>query len=148
MRRLDSAAVFPFGFAAALVAVYGPALDPSRTFAGMDFLNMVLPEVAVARGSLSQGALPLWNWYSWGGCPLLATSLAALAYPPTWAALAMTALGLPLTYALQLDVFAHLLWAGLGVARLAGAAPPGAGPWPGAVRRRGLRRRRFRLRPP
>lgn len=93
----------------ACLSIYGIILRPGTTFAGMDFLNLGYPRVALARSALAQGYLPLWNWYEWGGVPLLASLLGSLVYPPTWLAML-----LPLPYGLQMFVFGHLLFAGVG----------------------------------
>lgn len=98
----------------ALFAIYGIIPLPTQTFAGMDFLNLSFPRVLLAKTMVINGHLPLWNWHEWGGAPLLATHLGALAYPPTWIAAL-----LPLPYGLQLFVFIHLCLAGAGAWMLA-----------------------------
>ena len=89
--------------------IYGTIVVPGSTFAGMDFLNLNYPRVWLIREALKSGHLPLWNWYEWGGAPLLAALQGAVFYPPTWLAMAF-----PLPYGLQLFVFLHLYLAGLG----------------------------------
>ncbi|MGC8740507.1 MAG: hypothetical protein ACP5UB_03520 [Candidatus Sumerlaeaceae bacterium] len=98
----------------ALAFIYAPLLDPSRFISGMDFLNLVYPQVAYARQVLVSGTVPLWNWYTWGGSPLLAAWQSAIFYPPTWLCMAI---GLP--YGLQLSIFAHLVLAAWGAKRFA-----------------------------
>ena len=99
------------GFISVVVAVvYAPAWVPWRTFSGMDFLNLLYPHAVLVKRAFVAGEFPLWNWYSWGGSPLLAAMQGAALYPPMWLALC-----LPLPYGLQMLNFAHLVWAGLGV---------------------------------
>lgn len=95
-------------------AIYGIILVPGNTFAGMDFLNLTYPRTVLARDAMGAGHVPLWNWYEWGGAPLLATALGATCYPLTWLAMMI-----PLPYGLQLFVFVHLLAAGSGAWLLA-----------------------------
>ncbi len=114
----------PIAFGLLLIAcicIYGIILDPGVTFAGMDFLNLNYPRAVLTKDAFSNGVVPLWNWYEWGGAPLLASLQGAVFYPPTWIALL-----LPLPYGLQVFIFAHLLAAGYGaylVARRVGKMP-------------------------
>lgn len=98
----------------AAVLIYGIILLPGTTFAGMDFLNLNYPRVVLTGHSWAAGRIPLWNWFEWGGVPLLAALQGAVFYPPTWFSLL-----LPMPYGLQVFVFCHLLAAGIGAARLA-----------------------------
>ncbi|MCX7019463.1 MAG: hypothetical protein NTY46_10860 [Candidatus Sumerlaeota bacterium] len=100
--------------AAGCCAVWGVMLRPGMVFSGMDFLNLLYPQAAMVKQAYCSGAMPLWNWQIWGGCPLLAAMQSAPLYPPMWAALT-----LPLPFALHLYIFAHLAFGGLGAARLA-----------------------------
>ncbi len=97
----------------ALATIFTPLLDGSQVIAGMDFLNLLLPQITYAREVLAKGFVPLWNWYTWGGSPLLAAWQSALFYPPTWASMLV---GLP--YGLQISIFLHLLIAAWGAKRL------------------------------
>jgi hypothetical protein len=112
--RATSAAAACLVTAVALAVIYSPALRPDRTFGGMDFLNLIYPQVSLGATVFGQGRLPLWNWYTWGGSPLLAAWQSALFYPPTW--LTMT-FGLP--FGLQIVTLLHLILAGVGAATLA-----------------------------
>lgn len=98
----------------ACLYIYGIILDPAQTFAGMDFFNLNLPRVMISQQALSSGHVPLWNWYEWGGAPLLAAMQGAVFYPPTWLAMA-----LPLPFGLQLFIFLHLYAAAVGCFLLA-----------------------------
>lgn len=98
---------------AALVSVaFAPAILPA--FGGMDFLNLLYPQAILVKKSLAAGEIPLWNWHTWGGSPLLAAMQSAPLYPPMWLALA-----LPLPAGLHLYTLAHLVFAGCGAAVLA-----------------------------
>lgn len=68
----------------AMLMVYHPALRPGRTFAGMDFLNLLLPHAQLVRGSFAAGEWPLWNPTSWGGVPFLASMQTGALYPLMW----------------------------------------------------------------
>lgn len=98
----------------ALFVIYSPLLSPSHIIGGMDFHNLVFPQVAYSAAILRTGFMPLWNWYTWGGAPLLAAWQSAVLYPPTWGAILI---GIP--FGLQVIIFAHLWLASLGAARLA-----------------------------
>lgn len=100
--------------AAGLFLIWGRALWPATTFGGMDFLNLLYPQALLVRGAFGAGEVPLWNWYAWGGSPLLAAMQSAPLYPPMWLTLL-----LPLPWGLQLNVFAHLVLAGWGAGMLA-----------------------------
>jgi len=98
---------------AGVLAVWWRLLDPDTTFAGMDFLNLLYPQAALAQSVFRAGEVPLWNWHTWGGSPLLAAMQSAVLYPPMWVALTG-----PLPYSLQVYVLAHLILAAWGAARL------------------------------
>ena len=71
--------------------------------------------------NIQQGRLPLWNALNGMGAPLLANYQLALFYPPGWLVYGMAALGgiTWLAWSHTLLVVLHLIWAGLGMARLA-----------------------------
>lgn len=94
--------------------IYQPLLEYSQCFSGMDFLNLLLPHAFLVGKSFAYGVLPLWNWYNWGGSPLLAEMQSASLYPPMWLVCAA-----PLPYALQLYVWFHIVWGAWGTAVLA-----------------------------
>lgn len=72
------------------------------------------PYAVYIQRSLAAGqGLPLWSTQILSGHPLAANPLASLWYPPGWLALC-----LPLPLGLNLLAAAHLIWAGLGLARL------------------------------
>lgn len=93
--------------------IYFPLLSPTHIIGGMDFQNLVFPQVAYAAEILKTGFMPLWNWYTWGGSPMLAAWQSAVLYPPTWGAILT---GIP--FGLHVAIFAHLWLAALGAARL------------------------------
>jgi len=107
----------PIAYAVLLIAclcIYGVIINPTVTFAGMDFLNLNYPRVLLSKSAIWDGVLPLWNWYEWGGAPLIAALQGAVFYPVTW-----ITWPLPLPYGLQLFVFIHMLAAGIGAALVA-----------------------------
>lgn len=100
--------------AVAVAAVWLPILDRARVFSGMDFANLLWPQARLVSDAYRQGVFPFWNPWSWGGCPLLAAMQSAPLYPPMWLALLV---GLP--WGLHAFIFGHLIFAGIGCARLA-----------------------------
>jgi len=106
--------VVAFVPAVALLTIFGPIVSRREIIGGMDFLNLIYPQVAYACTVFSQGFIPLWNWFTWGGSPLLAAWQSALCYPPTWLAMVI---GLP--WGLQLGIYLHLVVAAVGAERLA-----------------------------
>lgn len=92
-----------------LGAIYYPLLNYEKTIGGMDFLNLVFPQSEYGRQVISAGFIPLWNWHTWGGSPLLAAAQSAVLYPATWLS---WAIGLP--FGLQLNIFLHLVIAASG----------------------------------
>ncbi|HEU4322448.1 MAG TPA: YfhO family protein [Roseiflexaceae bacterium] len=85
------------------------APTPHNSMMG-DVLFQYLPWRSLYRTALSQGELPLWNPYSFGGMPLLANHQSQVLYPPNLLFL----LG-SLETGLLLFLLAHLLIAGLGM---------------------------------
>jgi hypothetical protein len=71
--------------------------------------------------NIQKGILPLWNPLNGMGAPLLANYQLALFYPPGWLVYLFAALGgiTWLAWSHTLLVVLHLIWAGLGMARLA-----------------------------
>ena len=119
-----------------LAVVYHPALRPGFTFAGMDFLNLLLPHAQLVRLSFAAGEWPLWNPYSWGGTPLLASMQSGALYPLMWpflpfrlAAVLPWFVLLHLTIAAGATAFLARRVLGLGVwpALLAGCVHAGGG---------------------
>ena len=79
------------------------------------------PWWAYAWETLLSGHLPLWNPLVGMGAPLLANYQSALLYPPNWVYLALYAAGGAtwMAWGMALIAALHLVWAGLGMARLA-----------------------------
>lgn len=111
----------------ALLAIYSPLFAEHRVIGGMDFLNLIFPQSDYARKVVTGGTIPLWNWFTWGGTPLLAAWQSAILYPPTW-----LAWGIGLPYGLHITIFLHLVWAALGTWQFA-ALVFGATSWGGAL---------------
>src|SRR3972149_10789228 len=106
--------------------LFSPLLFTGKAlFWGTPSLQFV-PWRAWAWEVLQQGHLPLWNPLLGMGAPLVANYQSALFYPPNW----LLAVFDP-AWGQGLLVLLHLLWAGLGMARLApgvGPSPPGSAP--------------------
>jgi hypothetical protein len=80
-----------------------------------------IPWRFLAWENIQQGMIPLWNALNGMGAPLLANYQLALFYPPGWLVYLFAALGgiTWLAWSHTLLVVLHLIWAGLGMARLA-----------------------------
>ncbi len=79
-----------------------------------------IPWWTAAWKTLLSGHMPLWNPLLGMGAPLLANYQSALFYPPTWIYLICYALGgiAAMAWAQGLLLCLHLIWAGLGMAKL------------------------------
>ncbi|MBN1437904.1 MAG: YfhO family protein [Anaerolineales bacterium] len=99
--------------AAVLVFLFAPVLLGTRViFWGLPLLQFA-PWHETAKQTLLAGYLPLWNPWLGMGAPLLANAQSALLYPPNWILLIV-----PVEYGQGLLMVAHLLWAGIGMAKL------------------------------
>jgi len=100
--------------AGALILLFAPVLAGVQTiFWGLPLLQF-FPWHEFAKQSVLDGYWPLWNPMLGMGAPLLANAQSALLYPPNWILLAV-----PVDYGQGLLMAAHLLWAGIGMAKLA-----------------------------
>ncbi|MBN2085881.1 MAG: hypothetical protein JW748_11730 [Anaerolineales bacterium] len=97
----------------ALLLLFAPVLAGMQTiFWGLPLLQF-FPWHELAKQSVLDGYLPLWNPMLGMGAPLLANAQSALLYPPNWVLIAV-----PVEYGQGLLMVAHLLWAGIGMAKL------------------------------
>ncbi|MGB7538309.1 MAG: YfhO family protein [Anaerolineales bacterium] len=100
--------------AAALILLFAPVLAGAQSiFWGLPLLQFY-PWHEFAKQTVLEGYLPLWNPMLGMGAPLLANAQSALLYPPNWILLVV-----PVDYGQGLLMVAHLLWAGIGMAKLA-----------------------------
>ncbi len=102
------------------LALLSPALRPGYAlFWGTPSLQFI-PWHWWAWQTLLHGHLPLWNPLLGGGAPLLANYQSALLYPPNWLLAPFAAFGglEGMAWAHGLLAAAHLIFAGLGMARL------------------------------
>ena len=108
-----SIAVFP------LILFAVPLLTGKALYWGLPTLQFNAWRVA-ALESLQVGQLPFWNPWNGMGAPLLANYQLAVFYPPSWLLYPFAGLGgaPALAWAHTLLVAMHLIWAGLGMARL------------------------------
>jgi hypothetical protein len=99
--------------AGVLILLFAPVLAGAQTiFWGLPLLQFY-PWHEFAKQTVLAGFLPLWNPFLGMGAPLLANAQSALLYPPNWILLV-----LPVDYGQGLLMVAHLLWAGIGMAKL------------------------------
>jgi hypothetical protein len=98
-----------------LIILFAPVLAGTRTiFWGLPLLQF-FPWHEIAKQDLLGGFLPLWNPDLGMGAPLLANAQSGALYPPNW-----VLLFLPVEYGQGLLLVAHLLLAGIGMAKLSG----------------------------
>ncbi len=90
-----------------------------------DFTHQYWPLRRFVARELSEGRLPLWNPYIWGGQPGLADPQAAALYPPAMVNALIWGANFPLE-ALAFEVVAHVIWAGVGAFLLARRLMPRA----------------------
>ena len=108
-------------FVAALVVLFGPVLlGLQAVFWGLPLLQF-FPWHEAGKLAVLGGRLPLWNPGVGMGAPLLANAQSALLYPPNWLLWI-----LPVEYGQGVLMAAHLLLAGVGMAKLSRAL--GIGP--------------------
>ena len=120
MRRQDLAAL---ALLIALVALFfwrlwAPNPADRLAFPEGDFTHQYWPLRRFVARELAAGRLPLWNPYIWGGQPGLADPQAAALYPPAVVNALWWGADFPLV-ALELEVVAHVMWAGVGAYLLA-----------------------------
>ena len=79
-----------------------------------------IPWQAYAWEQLREGVFPLWNDLNGMGAPLMANYQLGIFYPPSWLLYVFAAIGGigALAWANVVLVYLHLVWAGLGMARL------------------------------
>jgi Bacterial membrane protein YfhO len=97
---------------AAIFAAFPLVATGGRTLFSRDFGALGYPGAVFLRDCLFRGELPLWNPDSHCGVPFLAQM--GTWYPPGWLALL-----LPLPWALNFSMLAHLFFGGAGMHRLA-----------------------------
>jgi hypothetical protein len=103
------------------IILFGQALFTGRVlYWGLPALQFI-PWRFFAWENIQQGIMPLWNALNGMGAPLLANYQLALFYPPGWLVYLFAAVGgiTWLAWSHTLLVVLHLIWAGLGMARLA-----------------------------
>jgi hypothetical protein len=105
----------PVLFTLVLVVLFAPVLAGTQSvFWGLPLLQF-FPWHEIAKQDILAGYLPIWNPQLGMGAPLLANAQSALLYPPNWILLI-----LPVQSGQGLLLVAHLLLAGIGVAKLSG----------------------------
>ena len=89
-------------------------------FWGLPTLQFI-PWRAYAWEMIRQGEIPLWNSLNGMGAPLIGNYQSALFYPPGWILFFLQEVGgIPwMAWGFSLLSVAHIIWAGIGVSRLA-----------------------------
>ena len=86
-----------------------PLIYPESSL-GTDLPREIWPLANFVKQSLlATGELPLWRPYLLSGAPILGHPVAPIFYPPYWITLI-----LPIALALNINVFLHIFWMGLG----------------------------------
>jgi hypothetical protein len=98
---------------------------PGQIMGGQDASWQFATWAAFARQELSEGRLPLWDPYHFGGYPFLSNPQVGFFYPPTWLAIL-----LPLNLGISFYVALHVWLAGVGMLLFARQM---AGSWLGAL---------------
>jgi hypothetical protein len=106
-------------FAAPLILLSPVYLTGKALFWGTPATQFV-PWWNFAWSSILTGQFPFWNPMLGMGAPLVANYQSALFYPPTWIYFLTYALGgiRLMSWGMALGVCFHLIWAGLGTARM------------------------------
>ena len=118
MKRLLSKPYFPI-IIAPLILFSPLILSGKALFWGTSSTQFV-PWWDFAWDTILQGQIPLWNPWVGMGAPLVANYQSAIFYPPYWFLLIVyAAAGLKwMSWSITFVVVFHLIWSGLGVARL------------------------------
>src|SRR5437868_15543860 len=90
-------------------ALFWPQTLGQRVFYLHDLQYYFLPYHKLVADTISDGALPLWNPYAFGGIPLLGDGQTALFYPPNWLFFLFSP-----AYALTLSILLQFSIAGMG----------------------------------
>lgn len=81
MKQWKQAVLAWLGFVAMTILLYPSVWVGQADFYFNDIVNLNLPQREIAATIWSQGEVPLWNRYSFGGQPLLAAMQAGVLYP-------------------------------------------------------------------
>ena len=88
-----------------------PNLADRAAFPKGDFVEQFYPSFFYKAQALTQGRLPLWNPYVYGGHPFLADIQSAVFYPITLVTIALTSRGGPSIFALEVEAIFHFFLA-------------------------------------
>jgi hypothetical protein len=113
LARLQRHYPYLFVIAAPLILFAPFLLGAQMIYWGTPLLQFY-PWRYFALESIRSGYLPLWNPYVGNGAPLVANYQSALFYPPNWLLLIV-----PLDLSLNWLMVLHIVWAGVGMVRLA-----------------------------
>ena len=102
------------------VILFSPILFTGKALFWGTPSTQFVPWWDFAWSSVLSGEVPLWNPWLGMGAPLVANYQSAIFYPPYWIHLLLYALGGIewMAWGLTLVVVIHLIWAGLGTAKL------------------------------
>lgn len=118
MKRLISKSLLPIILAPLIL--FAPIIFSGKALVWGTVSTQFVPWWDFAWETLLQGRIPLWNPWVGMGAPLVANYQSAIFYPPYWILLFVYALaGIKwMSWGLTFVVVFHLIWSGLGVAKL------------------------------
>lgn len=112
---------YPYIFIlAAPIILFAPIILTGKTVFWGTQVTQFVPWWTQALEMLKAGELPLWNPNNGMGAPLLANYQSALLYPPVWGIFVLAYIfgNAYLAWGQAVLIMLHLIWAGLGMARL------------------------------
>ena len=102
------------------IILFGPIIFAGKALVWGTVSTQFIPWWDFAWESLLNGQIPLWNPWVGMGAPLVANYQSAIFYPPYWILLLIyTLAGIKwMSWGVTFVVVFHLIWSGLGVAKL------------------------------
>jgi len=102
------------------LVLFSPVIIAGKALVWGTISTQFIPWWDFAWETLLQGQIPLWNPWVGMGAPLVANYQSAIFYPPYWFLLSIYAIaGIKwMSWGVAIIVAFHLIWSGLGVAKL------------------------------
>jgi len=118
MKRLFTKTHLPIILAP--VILFAPIIFAGKALVWGTVSTQFIPWWDFAWDTLLQGQIPLWNPWVGMGAPMVGNYQSAIFYPPYWILLLLYAIaGIRLmSWGVTIVVVFHLIWSGLGVAKL------------------------------
>ena len=118
MKRLFTKTHLPIILAP--IILFAPIIFAGKALVWGTVSTQFIPWWDFAWDTLLQGQIPLWNPWVGMGAPMVGNYQSAIFYPPYWILLSLYAIaGIKLmSWGVTIVVVFHLIWSGLGVAKL------------------------------